>query len=86
MPEPKNTKTLEATETLRKMIVEATLTPGAAPAILTLGAVCTVRVAKGIDLMNNETGVLFMPDTDTPVTCTITLLRRLQDGDLTLVA
>ena len=51
-----------------------------------LGAVCTVRVAKGIDLMNNETGVHFVPEQDTPVTCTVTLLRRLQDGDLTLVA
>lgn len=60
--------------------------PATALAIPALGAACTVRVAKGIDLLNNETGTLFEPEVDTPVTCTITLLRRLQDGDLTLVA
>lgn len=50
-----------------------------------LGTACTVRVAAGIDLINNDTGTLFVPEQDTPVTCTVTLLRRLRDGDLTLV-
>ena len=57
--------------------------PVQAPA---LGTACTVRVAAGIDLINNDTGTLFVPEQDTPVTCTVTLLRRLRDGDLTLVA
>lgn len=79
MPEAKTTKTIE----------QAPAVAAAAPAAVAppaLGTVCTVRVAPGIDLMNNETGVLFTPGVATPVTCTVTLLRRLQDGDLTLVA
>jgi hypothetical protein len=55
------------------------------PAAPALGATCLVKVAAGVVLMNNETGTHFVPEVDTPVTVTVTLLRRLQDGDLTLV-
>lgn len=50
-----------------------------------LGSSCLVRVAAGVVLMNNETGANFVPETDTPVTATVTLLRRIADGDVTLV-
>jgi hypothetical protein len=50
-----------------------------------LGASCVVRVAKGVVLMNNDTGVNFTPETDTPVTVTVTTRRRIEDGDLQLV-
>lgn len=50
-----------------------------------LGTTCTVQVAAGVVLMNNETGTHFAPEAPTPVTVTVTLLRRLQDGDLALV-
>ncbi len=58
----------------------------AAVAMPALGASCTVKVAESMLLMNNETGAHFAPEVDTPVKCTVTLLRRLQDGDLVLVA
>ena len=86
MPEAKSTKAVDA---LAASVAPATPAPAAAPtasSLPALGTVCTVRVAKGVDLMNNETGVYFETEKDTPVTCTVTLLRRLQDGDLTLVA
>ncbi len=54
----------------------------AAPA---LGSTCTVRVADGLTLINNETGVPFAPGEPTSQTCTLTLLRRLADGDLVRV-
>ena len=63
------------------------LKPTVAPdvrAIPALGATCLVRVAAGVVLMNNETGARFEPEKDTPVTVTVTLLRRLHDGDLAL--
>lgn len=83
MPEAKTTKAEPTLSAIAVTPAPAAVAPLAPPA---LGTVCTVRVAKGIDLINNETGVLFVPEQDTPVTCSITLLRRLQDGDLTLVA
>ncbi len=90
MPEAKTPKPADASATLTSLAASVAPTlPGKAAEPLplpALGAVCTVRVAAGVDLMNNETGVLFEPEKDTPVTCTVTLLRRLQDGDLTLVA
>ena len=49
-----------------------------------LGMRCLVKVAAGVVLMNNETGIPFAPEQATPATVTVTLLRRLQDGDLTL--
>jgi len=57
-------------------------TPVAPPA---LGTQVLVKVASGCMLVNNETNAYFEPDVATPVTVTITLLRRLQDGDVTLV-
>lgn len=63
------------------------LKPSAAPdvrGIPALGTSCLVKVAAGVVLMNNETGTHFEPEKDTPVTVTVTLLRRLQDGDLAL--
>lgn len=59
------------------------VTPAAPPA---LGSLVHVKVAEGCMLVNNETGAYFAPDVATPVTVTTTLLRRLQDGDVTLVA
>ena len=56
-------------------------TPVAPPA---LGTLVHVKVAEGCMLVNNETGAYFAPDKSTPVTVTITLLRRLLDGDVTL--
>jgi hypothetical protein len=50
-----------------------------------LGATCIVRVAKGVVLMNNDTGTHFKPETDTPVNVTLTTRRRIEDGDLQLV-
>lgn len=50
-----------------------------------LGATCIVRVAKGVVLMNNDTGAHFKPETDTPVSVTLTTRRRIEDGDLQLV-
>ena len=58
------------------------VTPAAPPA---LGSLVHVKVAEGCRLVNNETGAYFCPDVATPVTVTTTLLRRLQDGDVTLV-
>lgn len=58
------------------------VTPAAPPA---LGSLVHVKVAEGCMLVNNETGAYFAPDVATPVTVTTTLLRRLQDGDVTLV-
>lgn len=58
------------------------VTPGAPPA---LGTLVHVKVAAGCMLVNNETGAYFAADMATPVTVTATLLRRLVDGDVTLV-
>ena len=63
----------------------------AAPAALAaappaLGSTCTVRVGDGLVLMNTETGAHFAPGEPTSQTVTTTLLRRLADGDLVLVA
>ncbi|MDR3370716.1 hypothetical protein [Rhodoferax sp.] len=57
-------------------------TTAATPA---MGSLVQVKVAAGCMLVNNETGAYFEPDVATPVTVTTTLLRRLQDGDVTLV-
>lgn len=51
-----------------------------------LGTLIYVRVAPGLELVNNETGRDFEPDTDTMQTVTVTTLRRLADGDLVRVA
>lgn len=50
-----------------------------------LGATIVVQAAPGRDLTNNETGLPFVPGEDTPVTVTVTTLRRLADGDLMAV-
>lgn len=54
------------------------------PATLRLGGSVMVKVAPGSMLRNNESGGFFTPDVPTPQTVTVTLLRRLQDGDLVL--
>ena len=51
-----------------------------------LGSTCTVQVADGLALMNNETGAHFAPGEPTSQTVTTTTLRRLADGDLVLVS
>jgi hypothetical protein len=50
-----------------------------------LGGTCVVRVADGVVLMNNDTGAYFKTETDTTVKVTRTTLRRIADGDLSLV-
>lgn len=51
---------------------------------LTLGQTVMVQLAPGAMLRNTETGGFFEPDQAMPQTVTVTLLRRLQDGDLVL--
>lgn len=80
----KNTETIQQTQAAAQGDSTATTAP-AARAMPALGSTCSVRVAAGVVLMNNDTGALFEPEVDTPVTTTVTLLRRLQDGDVTLV-
>lgn len=64
---------------------EAAAAPArAATAPLTLGQHVMVKLAGGSVLINTESGGFFAPDTPTPQTVTVTLLRRLQDGDLLL--
>ncbi|HEX7866539.1 MAG TPA: hypothetical protein VF555_16405 [Variovorax sp.] len=51
---------------------------------LRLGTVVDVLVADGVVLINNETGTRFVAGVRTPQTVTATLVRRIDDGDLTL--
>ena len=50
-----------------------------------MGETVMVHIAPGSLLRNNETGGFFAPFAPTPQTVTVTLLRRLNDGDLVLV-
>jgi hypothetical protein len=50
-----------------------------------LGEQISVKVAQGLQLINNETGQEFAPDVATPVTVRVITLRRLEDGDLVRV-
>lgn len=64
--------------------------PAAAPATVAdepprLGSQIRVKVAKGLQLINMETGLEFVPDVATEQTVTITTLKRLADGDLVRV-
>jgi len=52
---------------------------------LRLGEVVQVQVAAGQLLRNNETGTLFPHGAPVAQTVTVTLLRRLRDGDLVLL-
>ena len=65
---------------------DAAAAPAATLPAPALGSSCTVQVAEGLVLMNNETGAYFAGGEPTSQTVTTTLLRRLQDGDLVLVA
>ena len=49
-----------------------------------LGQHVMVKLAPASMLINGESGGFFVADTPTPQTVTVTLLRRLQDGDLLL--
>lgn len=80
----KNTETVQQTQAAAQGDSTATTAP-TARAMPALGSTCSVRVAAGVVLRNNDTGALFEPEVDTPVTTTVTLLRRIQDGDVTLV-
>lgn len=51
-------------------------------AALRLGDSISVKAPDGVQLANNESGGRFEPGVATPQTVTVTLLRRLQDGDL----
>ena len=55
------------------------------PAYPRMGETVMVQIAPGSLLRNNETGGFFAPGEATPQTVTVTLLRRLTDGDLALV-
>lgn len=52
---------------------------------LRLGTTVTVKLAEGVQLVNNETGLDFVAGQPVQLTVTVTTLRRLQDGDLVLV-
>ena len=64
----------------------AAAAPMASSAALRLGNTVMVVLAPGAMLRNTETGGWFEADTPMPQTVTVTLLRRLQDGDLMLCA
>lgn len=64
----------------------AATAPMASSAALRLGNTVMVVLAPGAMLRNTETGGWFEADTPMPQTVTVTLLRRLQDGDLVLCA
>lgn len=51
---------------------------------LRLGTVVNVVVAPEVVLINNETGTRFVPGVPTPQTVTPTLIRRVEDGDLSI--
>lgn len=51
-----------------------------------MGETVQVMAARDVLLRNMETGGYFQPGVPTPQTVTVTLLRRLQDGDLQLLA
>lgn len=51
-------------------------------AALRLGESVSVKAPQGVQLLNNESGGRFAPGVATPQTVTVTLLRRLADGDL----
>jgi hypothetical protein len=74
--EPKNDPQTGVAEQLPE-----TVTPAGPPA---LGTSVNVKVAPGVVLLNNETGAHFVPGVATPVTVTVTVLRRLADGDFSL--
>lgn len=50
-----------------------------------MGDTVLVMLANGSRLLNNETGGYFEEGAPTPQTVTVTLHRRLVDGDLVLV-
>ena len=54
-------------------------------AALRLGQSVQVKAPPGSLLRNSESGGLFAPEVATPQTVTVTLLRRLADGDLVLL-
>jgi hypothetical protein len=49
-----------------------------------IGETVQVQARTGVKLLNNETGGYIADDKPTPQTVTVTLLRRLADGDLVL--
>ena len=63
----------------------ALATATATPRVLRLGDQVQVLVAADTVLPNNETGGLFAAGVPTLQTVSVTLLRRLADGDLTLL-
>lgn len=73
-------------------VAQASIAPEAQPAyelsdrMPVMGETVQVMAAPGVLLRNNETGGFFEPGVPTPQTVTVTLLRRLQDGDLKLLA
>lgn len=62
----------------------ATTAPMRSTDALRLGNTVMVKLAPGAMLRNTETGGWFDADSPMPQTVTVTLLRRLADGDLVL--
>lgn len=89
----RKTSTDTAPDTAPEIAPDADLAPAAGQATAAarppgpprMGQTVMVRVKPGAKLRNTETGGFFLPGQDTPQTVTVTMLRRLQDGDLLLV-
>ena len=76
------TATADATTTTGTTADAAPAAPMQATQALRLGNTVMVKLAPGAMLRNTETGGWFEVDTPMPQTVTVTLLRRLADGDL----
>lgn len=63
---------------------DAATTSNAPAQPLRMGDTVLVLAAPGVVLINNESGGYIPTGVPTPQTVTVTLLRRLQDGDLVL--
>ena len=85
MPQTKTTDVATTTTTAAAPVATAAPAASAEKPSVRLGSLVTVVVAEGLDLVNNETGELFVAKAPTPQTVTVATLRRLQDGDLALV-
>lgn len=74
--------TTTSTTTTSPTADAAPAAPMQATQALRLGNTVMVKLAPGAMLRNTETGGWFEADTPMPQTVTVTLLRRLADGDL----
>lgn len=75
----------EPTETAAAGAVAAASPAPASAKALVMGELVKVQPASGAKLINNDTGQFFSDTEPAWVYVTVTLLRRLADGDLVLV-